>query len=99
MLFLWSMTRHVRFALVFLAASILSTGCTAAGYANNRVDAPANAVQIHTNAIEAQSDMSHACGGSSYTVDNTSLPTIRVDRDERDVTFHCDDGSVPNVRE
>jgi hypothetical protein len=90
------MLRHAR-TLVLLLVLIASTGCTAAGYAANRVpDVPSNAVEISTDAIKAPSDMGHACGDSSYTVDSSTGSPFRNTGD-RDVVFHCDDGSKPSV--
>lgn len=92
------MNRYARMLLfvMFFAA----TGCTAAGYAANRVpEVPSNAAEISTDAIKAPSDMSHACGGASYTVDRSAVQPLALDRGERDVVFHCDDGSTPSVNE
>ncbi len=84
----------------FLFCFLLATGCTAEQYMARADTTPSNAVEISADPIQAPSTMANACGPAGYTVDDSSTPIIRDpgDRDEHDVTFHCNDGSKPSVR-
>ena len=82
-----------------LLSIALVTGCTAEQYMARADTTPDNATEISVDPIRAPSAMSNACGSAGYTVDDSSTPIIRDpgDRDRHDVTFHCNDGSKPNV--